>query len=205
MIFAVNVINNTQPAVSVQVADAGEFPLTYNQIKNSLGNQVYNIQGLYLYSNNLTQLLGVIQYQKYDSSGEQAVRSIALAVDPYQASNALNVDLRKDNAFYILNGNSSVSFTLLANTNLTFKMYTQRIKNTLGGIFSNFKMMEEIFKPHFYDDYLDAFKSNEQKVEDIENPKVNKPSVILPDKSPLILASALVLSLILISSENGQS
>lgn len=205
MIFAVNVINNTQPAVSVEVADSGVPSLTYNQIKNSLGNQVYNIQGLYLFSNNLTQLLGVIQYQRYDSSGEQAVRSIALAVDPYQFANALDVDLRKDNAFYILNGNSSVSFTLLANTTLTFKMYTQRIKNTLGGIFSNFKMMEEIFKPNFYDDYLDTFKSNEQKVIDIENPKAIKPSIMLPDKSPLILASALALSLILISSENGQS
>ena len=146
MIFNATKIVHTQPAVSVQIADSGVPPLTYNQIKNSLGSQVYNVQGLYLYSTNLNQLLGVVQYQRFDATGDQSYRSIALTIDPYQGSNALDVDLRKEDAFFILNGNSSFSFTMLPNADLTFKMYNQRIKNTLGTITSNFKIMERTTK-----------------------------------------------------------
>lgn len=205
MIFNATTIIHTQPAVSVQVADSGVPPLTYNQIKNSLGNQVYNVQGLYLYSTNLNQLLGVIQYQRYDSTGEQSYRSIALTIDPYQGTNALDVDLRKQDAYYILNGNSSFSFTMLPNADLTFKMYSQRIKNTLGNITSNFKLMEEIFKPYFFLDYKgeNDFESNYGRKEEILDYKkeIQEGEVVDTDKTPLLFASVLLLTIILLSND----
>lgn len=206
MIFNANIVNHTQPAVSVQIADSGVPPLTYNQIKNSLGSQVYNVQGLYLYSTNLNQLLGVIQYQRFDSTGDQSYRSIALTIDPYQGTNALDVDLRKDEAYYILNGNSSFSFTMLPNADLTFKMYTQRIKNTLGNITSNFKMMEEIFKPYFFLDYKgeNDFEFNYGRQDDVIDYKKEVQENQKSDENyetPLAFASVFLLTLMLLSND----
>ena len=46
MIFTPTIINNTLPAVAVTVADSGVPPVTYNQIRNSLGTYVYNVEKL---------------------------------------------------------------------------------------------------------------------------------------------------------------
>ena len=56
MLFNANIVNHSTPAVSVQVADSSG--VTYSQIKQSLGSQVYDVKGLYLYSENLNQLIG---------------------------------------------------------------------------------------------------------------------------------------------------
>lgn len=205
MIFNANIVNHTNPAVSLQVADSGVPPLTYNQIKNSLGNQVYNIQGLYLYSTNVNQLLGVIQYQRYDSTGEQSYRSVALTIDPYQGTNALDVDLRTHSEFYILNGNSSLSFTMLPNADLIFKTYNQRIKNTLGDITTNFKAMEEIFKPYFFENYKgeEDFEANYGKEDELINKTttITKPLSYKLDSTPIVFVSAFAIGLILLSKK----
>ena len=76
MNFTANIVNNANPAVTVSVADASGG-VTYAQIKNSLGQQVYDVSQLYIYSTNLTQLIGVIKYQRYDVTGNQKIFSIA--------------------------------------------------------------------------------------------------------------------------------
>ena len=81
--FPVQIINNTIPALSVEVADSGVPAVTYQQVKQSLGTQVYKINELYIYSENINQLLGVIQYQRFDSDGNQTYSSIATTIDPY--------------------------------------------------------------------------------------------------------------------------
>jgi hypothetical protein len=63
MIFSPTIINHALPQVSVVNNDSGVPPVTYNQIKNSLGNQVYNIESYYIQSTNLSQLIGTIQYK----------------------------------------------------------------------------------------------------------------------------------------------
>ena len=156
MIFTPTIINNILPAVSVTVADSGVPSVTYNQVRNSLGTYVYNVEGLYLYSTNIKQIIGVIQYQRFDATGNQNYNSIVTVVDPYQLESALNVDLTNSETMFILNGNSSLSATILANTYIQVKLITKRITNSFGKNLIAFKEMEEIFrKPNFFKGYGD--------------------------------------------------
>jgi hypothetical protein len=156
MIFTPTIINNTLPAVSVTVADSGVPAVTYNQVRNSLGSYVYNVEGLYLYSTNINQINGVIQYQRFDATGNQNYNSIVTIVDPYQLESALNVDLTNAETMFILNGNSSFAATILPNTYVQVKFLTKRITNSFGKNLIAFKEMEKIFrKPNFFNNYGD--------------------------------------------------
>ena len=85
MLFNVEIINHATPALSVVNADDGAA-VTYSQIKQSLGQQIYNVEGIYIYSENLNQLATPIQYQRYNSDGTQYFQSIVTAIDPYAAN-----------------------------------------------------------------------------------------------------------------------
>ena len=169
MTFNVQIINNTVPALSVQADESGG--VTYDQIKQSLGSQVYEINKLYLYSDNINQLLGVVQYQIFDSGGTQNYSSIVLTVDPFEGNgNAINVDLTKFSENIILNGNSSLAATVLPNTFLQIKFYANRITNSFGDNLSNFKQIEiDAYKPNFYDNLgseIDEIKKTNKKIEE---------------------------------------
>jgi hypothetical protein len=153
--FPVQIINNTTPALSVEVADSGVPPVTYQQVKQSLGSQVYKINELYLYSENINQLLGIIQYQRFDADGNQTYSSIATTIDPYEGNSvAIVVDLKKYKEDFILNGNSSFSGTILPNTYLQLKFWANRITNEFGRNFNNFQQIEiDANKPFFFNNY----------------------------------------------------
>ena len=156
MIFNPTIINHVLPQVSVINSDAGVPPISYNQIKNSLGNQVYNIESYYIQSPNLSQLIGTIQYNRYDVNGNRDITSIATTVDPYQAASAIVGDLQSTDTYFILNGNSSLSTTILPLTTVDFTLYCKRITNQFGMNLNSFKIMEEIFrKPKFFKEYGD--------------------------------------------------
>jgi hypothetical protein len=159
MIFAPTIINHTLPQVSVVNADSGVPPITYNQIKNSLGNQVYNIEKYYLQSNSLSQLIGQIQYNRYDVNGNKEFTTIATTVDPYQPASAIVGDLQPTDTYFILNGNSSLSTIILPLTMVDLTLYCKRITNQFGRNLNTFKIMEEIFrKPNFFKQYGDIDK-----------------------------------------------
>jgi hypothetical protein len=153
--FPVQIINNTTPALSVEVADSGVPPVTYQQVKQSLGSQVYKINELYLYSENINQLLGIIQYQRFDADGNQTYSSIATTIDPYEGNSvAIVVDLKKYKDDFILNGNSSFSGTILPNTYLQLKFWANRITNEFGRNLNNFQQIEiDANKPFFFNNY----------------------------------------------------
>jgi hypothetical protein len=154
MIFVPTVINNTTPALAVQVADTGVPAFTYPQIKQSFGSYVYNIESLYIYTPNINQIIGVIQYQRFDATGQQEFFNIPTTLDPYQLENAINVDLTTSDTMFILNGNSSFSTTILPNTYIQIKIRTKRITNSFGRNLDAFKEMERIFrKPNFFNNY----------------------------------------------------
>jgi hypothetical protein len=153
MNFPVQVINQPVAAISVEVADSGVPPVTYQQIKQSLGRQVYEITNLYVYSENINQLLGVIQYQIFDSNGDQQYSSIATTIDPYAGNAvAIDIDLKEYLQDFILNGNSSFSTVILPETYVQVKWYANRITNALGGGgLENFKQIEiDANKPDFF-------------------------------------------------------
>jgi len=153
--FPVQIINNTIPALSIEVADSGVPAVTYQQVKQSLGSQVYKINELYLYSENINQLLGIIQYQRFDSDGNQTYSSIATTIDPYSGNAvAITIDLRNYEDNFILNGNSSFSSTILPNTYLQVKFWANRITNSFGRNLDNFEQIEkDANKPYFYNNY----------------------------------------------------
>ena len=167
MIFSPTVINHTYPQVSVIMSDSGVPPLTYSQMKNSLGTYVYKVDGFYLASNILNQLIGTIQYNRYDVAGNQKYTTIATTVDPYQPANAINVDLETNETMFILNGNSSISTTILPVAALQITLYCKRITNSFGENLNSFKIMEEIFgKPNFFKRYgdIDEIEKTNSKV-----------------------------------------
>ena len=167
-VFPVQIINNTVPSLSVEVADSG-VP-TYQQVKQSLGSQVYKINELYLYSQNINQLLGIIQYQRFDSDGNQTFSSIATTIDPYSGNAiAVTIDLRKYEDNFILNGNSSFSGTILPNTYLQIKFWADRITNEFGRNFNNFQQIElDANKPYFFNNYGSLIKDIRETNIDVE-------------------------------------
>jgi len=149
MIFNANIINHTLPAVSVN----SDSNVTYAQIKNSLGQQVYKAEEFYLYSTNFSQLIGVINYNIYDVSGNQNITNIVTTTDPYQVVSSVFVDLTQREKPIILNGNSNFSTTILPNTYLQFQLYNRRITNSFGMNLFNFKELEKITKTNFFNNY----------------------------------------------------
>lgn len=147
-------VNTSSPPLVVTIADPGVPGVTYDQVKNSLGQYVYLVQGFYVYSNTLNQLIGAINYNRYESDGNQDITNIITTVDPYQDANSIVVDLEKFCTDVVFNGNSSVSFTVLGNATLQLKLYCRRIENSFGRHLNNFKDIEFMdFKPDFFDNY----------------------------------------------------
>jgi hypothetical protein len=166
MIFNAVVVNHSTPAISVQVADSNG--VTYNQIKQSLGNQVYDVKGLYLYSANTSQLIGTLQYQIYESNGNQKITSIPTVVNPYQNIGALLVDLNgTTNTPVILNGQSSISTTIYPQTYLQVKFLSSRVTNAFGNNLANFRDMERITNTKFFENYGDPIKDIQDTKKDI--------------------------------------
>lgn len=153
--FAVQIVNHALPEVSIINADAGVPPITYEQIKQSLGTQVYKVDDLYLYSQNTNQLLNVLQFQRYDVNGNQTYSTIATTIDPY-AYNSISTfkDLQSYEDNFILNGNSSFSTIILPLTFVEMRFNSKRITNEFGSNLNNFAEIEiAANKPYFFNNY----------------------------------------------------
>jgi hypothetical protein len=167
MIFTPTVIQNTIPALAVTVADSGVPPVTYAQLKQSLGSYVYKVDGFYMFSDVFNQLIGAIKYQQYIANGNQDISSIVTTVDPYQDANAINVNLKDFGTDIILDGNSSLASTVLPNNYIQLSIFTRRITNSFGQNLNNFKDIEIASnKPNFFDNYgdLSNIKDTDQQV-----------------------------------------
>jgi hypothetical protein len=151
--------NVSSPPLVVTVADPGVPGVTYDQVKNSLGQYVYLLQGFYVQSTTLNQLIGAIKYLRYDADGNQLVTNITTTVDPYQDQNAIIVDLVNFENDVIFNGNSSIQFTVLPFEQMQLKLYMRRITSSFGRNLKNFLVQEKIaHKPHFFDNYGNLFR-----------------------------------------------
>ena len=184
MTFNVEIINHATPALSVLNADNGTA-VTYNQIKQSLGQQIYNVEGIYIYSQNINQLVGPIQYQRYNADGTQYYQTIVTAIDPYSANSvSLNIDTTKYDQPFIFNGNSSFQADVLPNTELQVKFYSTRITNSFGKNLDNFQAIEiAANKPNFYDNLGDTI-SNIQKTDIPIEQSASLGQIATPIKKP---------------------
>jgi hypothetical protein len=184
MLFNVEIINHATPALSVVNADDGAA-VTYSQIQQSLGQQIYNVEGIYIYSENVSQLLGPIQYQRYNADGTQYLQSIVTAIDPYAANAiSLNIDTTKYDQPFIMNGNSSFQADILPGTAVQVKFYSTRITNSFGKNLDNFKDIEiAANKPNFYDNLGDTI-DNIQKTDVPIKQSASLGDIATPVKKP---------------------
>lgn len=151
--FGVTVTANTTPAIGITISGT----TTYTQLKNSLGQFVYNILFVYLYSTLLNQIKGLFNYSKYDSSGNQNLQSVLSVISPYQYQPSIFIDTKEKNL--IIDGRDFVRFNMLPNSNLQIKLFCDRIATTdtldLQGI-NNFVAVERNMNDNdFFDQYVD--------------------------------------------------
>jgi len=152
-VFNVQILNDS-PALLVEVQDAGVPAVTYSQVRNSLGQYIYLVEAFYMYCSNLSQLIGLVNYNRYDADGNKFVTNIPTTVDPYQDNTSIVVDLSDYNTDVVLNGNSSFSTTILPNADVKLTMYTKRITTSFGRNLQEFLYGEIISNnPNFFDNY----------------------------------------------------
>lgn len=118
--FAVTITITTTPAVAVTATN-----VSYDEIRRSLGDYVYLVNRVYLFSNSFQQINGVVKYEHYDVNGNINVESLTPTVDPYQTQKSLYYDTKKFNV--IIDGQSNFDFNLLPNTELKIEFFTDRL------------------------------------------------------------------------------
>lgn len=137
-LFPVTITITTTPAVSVTSTN-----VTYDEIRRSLGDYVYLVKQVYLLSNNLQQINGVVKYRHYNVDGNIEIENLTPTVDPYQHQNSLF--FKTDQFNVVLDGQSNLNFNLLPQAQLKLEFFTNRLaKRDALDIISpnNFKQLE---------------------------------------------------------------
>ena len=197
--FNVTIVNNTTPAVANTISGT----TTYSQFKNSLGNFVYYISRIYVYSPTLQQIQGNFRYTKYDVNGRQNTQTVISAIDPYQTISSLYIGT--EDKTLVLNGQDFVRFNLLPNTSLSIKIYTTQLevanvdaltssqKTSISGgslLRDNFKALENaqgiqnFFEQYKDNDFVETIDAIE--VKPISLASANLPSQTSPKSTPPI-------------------
>ena len=118
--FTVTINTNVPPAVSVNMSGT----VTYGQFKNSLGQFVYEVNELYLFTPTQGQISQLYKYSKYDTNGNQNTQSVVPAISPYQLETSLFLNLKDRNI--IIDGRDYVDTILLPNSSLQMKLYVDK-------------------------------------------------------------------------------
>ncbi len=99
----------------------------YNSIINSMGSFIYGIREMYLKANANSQILQSYQFNRYDVNGTLESYVDVPTIDPYQFQSSLFLQLAKNNV--ILDGRTSLDFTLEPNETLFIIFYTTQLAN----------------------------------------------------------------------------
>lgn len=178
--------NVTPPAVSATASN-----VTYGEIRRSLGDYVYCVKRLYLYSNNLKQLNGLVKYQHYNVNGNIVVESLTPTIDPYQTQISLFYDTADKGL--VLDGQSSLNFNLLPNSFIKVEFFATRVakRDYLDAILpdaNNFKQLETAMGQFsFFEDWESqitvTYKAEELKIAPIKSDQPIKVDQPLPSES----------------------
>jgi hypothetical protein len=178
--------NVAPPAVSATASN-----VTYSEIRRSLGDYVYCVKKLYLFSNNLKQLSGLVKYQHYNVNGNQVIESLTPTIDPYQTQVSLFYDTADKGL--ILDGQSSLNFNLLPNSFIKVEFFATRVakRDYLDAILpsaNNFKQLETAMGQFsFFEDWESqitvTYKAEELKIAPIKSDQPIKVDQPLPSES----------------------
>lgn len=131
----------------------GVFTITSNKgtayplIQESMGSYQYGIDEIYIQSSTTQQLLQPLIFRNYDSNGTISVTVDVTTVNPYQKQSSIFIKPTKKNL--VLDGRTSINFTLLPNEDENIIFYTTEQSNAYA-----------LKEPTFFDDYF--FKQNEE-------------------------------------------
>src|SRR5271170_5149350 len=120
-IYTPTIIVTSTPGIQVNMAGT----VTYNQFLQSLGQFVYLIHGFILEAQSFQQLLQPISYDIIDADGSAYGVPIVMAPDPYQRQSVMDEETQQ--LGLVLNGESYVSFNLLAGAFLTLVLCTTEV------------------------------------------------------------------------------
>jgi len=146
VVITANIITHSTPAVSINTGST----VSYEQLVNSLGTQVYKIRGYYIYCSVFSQLISQILYNRYDINGNSKSLTIAQMYDPYMYTNSMYVDTEAYDESIVLNGNSSLATTLLPNSYIQIHFYCKRVTNSFGNNLNNFEALEKAMGTKFF-------------------------------------------------------
>lgn len=189
-LFPVEVLPNEGPPITITVQDSGSgggtgtggfSGVTYNQLKEAFTANNYRVDGIYLYSPDIKQLNNVVQYQKFDASGNAEVLNISNIIDPNQTVSSLLVDLSGYDGSIVLDGNAVINTTLLPFNTLQMKFLATNIKTAGISVGNNFQDIENLTGTKFFENYGDllqtANKADEEIIEEIPYEVLNEQKV----------------------------
>lgn len=178
--------NVAPPAVTATASN-----VTYGEIRRSLGDYVYCVKRLYLFSNNLKQLSGLVKYQHYNVNGNQVIESLTPTIDPYQTQVSLFYDTADKGL--VLDGQSSLNFNLLPNSFIKVEFFATRVakRDYLDAILpdaNNFKQLETAMGQFsFFEDWESqitvTYKGEQLKIDPIKIDQPIKVDQPLPAES----------------------
>jgi hypothetical protein len=120
------------PVITVQTSglSISNPTITYAQFLNSMGTYNYGAEFFYFYANSFQQITQPLFYNHFDSNGNQISTSLIMTVDPYQNLSGKYLDLNPEET--VFDGFASVTFSLLAQSTVFFKMFAAIINNAQG-------------------------------------------------------------------------
>jgi hypothetical protein len=185
----------TFPAIEVNSVDAGIIceietggdnstgvqAITYSQVRNSLSAmQPYNVDKIYLYSENSNQVSNNIIYRKLNGfSGDADITNLINVIDPMSPNNATIID-----APITLNGNSYVQTNLLPETNFQLKFLVKQKPVEQIILNQNLKDIQVITQSNFFTNPLNL-RADQEDVFELEREYLQD-----EERSSLILAKA---------------
>lgn len=128
--------------------------VTYNQILQSLGTYVYGVEFIYLATNSFNEISQSVQYQHFDSNGNQIVTYLSFGIDPYQDQPSIYYHTNPTEI--VLDGFSSLTLDINSNSVIYFKIFVtvQTMGSYLNAIEpTNFEVLEQAEGVKFFDDF----------------------------------------------------
>jgi len=154
--FSPSLSTGISPAISVTSSSVSVngVGITYQQFLASLGSFNYGTEFIYMSASNYQQITQAIQYFHFDSNGNQVQAYLPFVTDPYQFQPSIYYETEKDEI--VFDGFSSLTFSLIANSVVYLKFYTEIIfmaGELDGKNGSPFQQLEETEGVKFFDDY----------------------------------------------------
>lgn len=100
---------------------------SYQTLLNSMGSFVYGVSEMYIKANSNEQVLESFKFNRYNVNGNLESFVDAPTIDPYQYQSSIFLEMKRDNV--VLDGRTSLNFTILPNESVSMILYTEQMAN----------------------------------------------------------------------------